>query len=90
MTSSDVQNSLIESALYLSVFGNNTTGNAVKEWVHVMFSKFSLRSGRSSGILMYSVAEERLPYAEGFTRPKEQLTVTSVLTMMSKIAAPSA
>ena len=42
MTSSDVQFSLIESALYLSVFGNITTGNAVTEWVGVMFSKLVL------------------------------------------------
>ena len=40
MSATDVEFSLIESALYLSVFGNATTGNAVTEWVKTMFRKF--------------------------------------------------
>jgi len=71
MTSSDVEFSLIETALYLSVFGNITTGNAVTEYVGVLFT------------------EERLPYAEGWTRPTEQLTVASVLTMAYEVATLS-
>lgn len=42
MSATDVEFSLIESALYLSVFGNATTGNAVTEWVKTMFRKFEL------------------------------------------------
>lgn len=40
MTATDVEFSLIETALYLSVFGNITTGNAVTEYVGIMFSRF--------------------------------------------------
>ena len=38
MTASDVQFSLIESALYLSVFADGTDG-ANRDWVHVLFSE---------------------------------------------------
>lgn len=37
MSANDVQFSLIESALYLSVFGNPILGNAVTEWVGILF-----------------------------------------------------
>ena len=40
MTANDVQFSLIESALYLSVFGNPVLGNAVTEWVGILFREF--------------------------------------------------
>lgn len=39
MTSSGVNFSLIESALYLSVFNNGSSSTAVTEWVKVMFRK---------------------------------------------------
>jgi hypothetical protein len=40
MTATEHTNSYFESALYIGVFGNLTTGNAVTEWVHILFSKF--------------------------------------------------
>ena len=40
MTAAEQQNSYIESALYMGTFGDITTGNAVKEWVEVLFSEF--------------------------------------------------
>lgn len=39
LTSSGVNFSLIESALYLSVFNNGSSSTAVTEWVKVMFRK---------------------------------------------------
>lgn len=42
MTSSDVEFSLIETALYLSVFGNVTTGNARTEYVGALFSTYMI------------------------------------------------
>jgi hypothetical protein len=46
MTTTDVQFSLIESALYLAIFGNVTEGNAVTKWVDVMFSESFPRKNR--------------------------------------------
>lgn len=43
MTATDVQFSLIESSLYLAIFGNVADGNAVTKWVDIMFSKSFLR-----------------------------------------------
>lgn len=39
MTADDQKNSLVESALYLSVFGNPVDGNAVTKHVRVLFGK---------------------------------------------------
>lgn len=39
MTATEHENSYIESALYMGVFGNTTTGNAVTRWVQVMFTE---------------------------------------------------
>jgi hypothetical protein len=41
MTATEHTNSYFESALYIGVFGNLTTGNAVTKWVEVLFSKFA-------------------------------------------------
>jgi hypothetical protein len=99
MTASDVQFSLIESALYLSVFADGT-GGANRDWVHVLFSEFNIFMCRSIPVdlgcwestltgLMNHTAQERLPYAEGWTRPTEELTTTSVLTMAAQVGAAS-
>lgn len=39
MTASEHTNSYFESALYMAVFGNLTTGNAVTEWVEILFTQ---------------------------------------------------
>ncbi|KAH8664757.1 Chloroperoxidase [Ilyonectria robusta] len=39
MSASDVQFSFIETALYLSIFGSVADGNAVTEWVRIMFQE---------------------------------------------------
>ncbi|KAH7161681.1 Chloroperoxidase [Dactylonectria macrodidyma] len=39
MSANDVQFSFIETALYLSIFGNVTDGNAVTKWVRIMFEQ---------------------------------------------------
>ncbi|KAH7129935.1 Chloroperoxidase [Dactylonectria estremocensis] len=39
MSASDAQFSFIETALYLSIFGSVTDGNAVTEWVRIMFEQ---------------------------------------------------
>jgi len=39
MTATEHKNSYFESALYMGVFGNLTTGNAVTTWVEILFSK---------------------------------------------------
>lgn len=63
--------SQIETALYLSVFGNLETGDARADWVNIMFR------------------EERLPYAEGWTRPRKDLSVAGLLALKNKVAAAS-
>lgn len=63
--------SLIETALYLSVFTNGTSGTAVTEWVHVMFQ------------------EERLPFAEGYTRSDSVISTDSILLIEAELAAYS-
>jgi hypothetical protein len=40
MSANDVMFSLIESALYLSVFGNILTGDANTSWVGVLFREW--------------------------------------------------
>jgi len=39
MTATEQTNSYFESALYMAVFGNVTTGNAVTNWVEVLFTQ---------------------------------------------------
>jgi hypothetical protein len=41
MTATEHTNSYFESALYIGVFGNLRTGNAVTKWVEILFSKFA-------------------------------------------------
>jgi hypothetical protein len=78
--------SQIESSLYLSVFANSTDGvvkSAVTEWVQVMFSKFRLEI--CERLANSFSGEERLPYAEGWTRPVNQLTVGGILGLAAVI-----
>lgn len=66
--------SLIETALYLTVFGNGTSGTdvqAVKEWVDVMFR------------------EERLPFEEGWTRSESVLSAAGILLVQAAVAIAS-
>ncbi|KAJ0367595.1 hypothetical protein COL154_003253 [Colletotrichum chrysophilum] len=42
LTADGVQFSFIETALYLSIFGNLDDGNAKTEWVKVLFRKFNV------------------------------------------------
>lgn len=42
LTADGVQFSFIETALYLSIFGNLDDGNAKTEWVKVLFRKFNI------------------------------------------------
>ncbi|KAF8855403.1 Cloroperoxidase [Acephala macrosclerotiorum] len=39
MTATEHTNSYFESALYIGVFGNLTTGNAVTKWVEILFTQ---------------------------------------------------
>jgi len=39
MTATDIEHSLIETGLYLAIFGNVVTGNAVTEWVRILFEQ---------------------------------------------------
>ncbi|KAL8359447.1 hypothetical protein RB601_007836 [Gaeumannomyces tritici] len=61
------QFSQIETALYMSVFGNQDTGDARADWVKVMFQ------------------EERLPLAEGWTRPANKITISGLTNLRNKI-----
>jgi hypothetical protein len=42
LPAAQVQISLIETALYLSVFGNTEDGNAKTEWVRTLFGKLNM------------------------------------------------
>ena len=58
MTPSEHTSSYFETAYYMSVFGNLTTGNAVTEFVEIMFSKSACLPAYllpSLSILLYSV-----------------------------------
>ncbi|KAL8370093.1 hypothetical protein RB595_000455 [Gaeumannomyces hyphopodioides] len=63
------QFSQIETALYLSVFGNTDTGDARSDWVKILFQ------------------EERLPLAEGWTRPANKITISGLSSLRNKINA---
>lgn len=93
MTSDGINFSLIESALYLSVFNNGSSSTAVTEWVKVMFRKSHPRHDlpiRMTLVLTCGNAEEeRLPFAEGFTRPESIVSTAAILAKQAEIAAAS-
>ncbi|TIC99434.1 putative sterigmatocystin biosynthesis peroxidase stcC [Colletotrichum higginsianum] len=72
LTADGAQFSFIETALYLSVFGNLDSGDANTEWVKVLFG------------------EERLPFAEGFSRSTSPITAAGILGLVGKVAVASA
>lgn len=90
MTSSGVNFSLIESALYLSVFNNGSSSTAVTEWVKVMFRKS--HSGHvcvNLQLTYHDTEEERLPFEEGFTRPESIVSTAGILAKQAELAAAS-
>lgn len=93
LTSSGVNFSLIESALYLSVFNNGSSSTAVTEWVKVMFRKSGsfpvLTKCITLELTCYDVEEERLPFEEGFTRPESIVSTVGILAKQAEIAAAS-
>lgn len=93
MTSSGVNFSLIESALYLSVFNNGSSSTAVTEWVKVMFRKSDscrFLAKRVTVELTYdNTEEERLPFEEGFTRPASIVSTAGILAKQAELAAAS-
>lgn len=94
MTASEHTNSYFESALYMAVFGNLTTGNAVTEWVEILFSKFAYQPAyliiyiRNIATRTHSlVAQERLPYLEGWRKSKEEITFDNLLYLVNQLTA---
>lgn len=87
-----VQFSFIETALYLSIFGNLVDGNANTEWVKVLFGKFLSRplDHRCHMRLTRISEQERLPFQEGFARSEAPVTAAGILSLVSKVAAASA
>lgn len=76
-SSTDAQNSMIETALYLSVMSNGTLANGsnitgVRKWIDVLFTK------------------ERLPIQEGWTRPAAEISTGTILQLVGLISAASA
>lgn len=76
-SATDNQNSLIETALYLSVMSNGTIANGsnvtgVRKWVDILFTK------------------ERLPIQEGWTRPTTEISTGAILQLVGLITAASA
>ena len=75
-SAADSQNSMIETALYLSVMSNGTLANGanitgVRNWVDVLFTK------------------ERLPIHEGWTRPAAEISTGTILQLVGLIATAS-
>ncbi|KAI5461921.1 Chloroperoxidase [Mariannaea sp. PMI_226] len=70
LTEAGMRNSVIESALYLTVFSDGN-GSATTKFVNVLFE------------------EERVPYAEGYSRREETITKDEVLMMAARIGAAS-
>lgn len=90
MTSSGVNFSLIESALYLSVFNNGSSSTAVTEWVKVMFRKSdSCHVCVNLELIYHDTEEERLPFDEGFTRPESIVSTVGILAKQAELAAAS-
>lgn len=93
MTSSAVNFSLIESALYLSVFNNGSSSTAVTEWVKVMFRKSEFGHVSTKQITTELTKEypenERLPLEEGYTRPESIVSTAGILAKVAEIAAAS-
>lgn len=93
LTANGVNFSLIESALYLSVFNNGSSTTAVTEWVKVMFRKFHPRHDFPIRMILEltcgNAEEERLPFAEGFTRPESIVSTAGILAKQAEIAAAS-
>ncbi|KAF8853286.1 Cloroperoxidase [Acephala macrosclerotiorum] len=75
MSSTDVEFSAIETALYMSVFSTNSSSVgsvARRDWVQTLF------------------VEEKLPSELGWSRPAEQLTTAGLLTLTEEILVSSA
>lgn len=93
LTSSGVNFSLIESALYLSVFNNGSSSTAVTEWVKVMFRKSApyhvFTRYMTIELTRDDAEEERLPFEEGFTRPESIVSTAGILLKQAEIAAAS-
>lgn len=93
LTSDGVNFSLIESALYLSVFNNGSSSTAVTEWVKVMFRKsspfISPTSFKTLELTCGDTEEERLPFEEGFTRPETIVSTIGILAKQAEVAAAS-
>ncbi|KAK0629595.1 Chloroperoxidase [Bombardia bombarda] len=61
--------SVLETALYLYMFGNGTNGFANRRWTEILFE------------------EERLPFEEGYARPKTPMNLPDLLVIAGKLNA---
>ena len=95
--------SLIETGLYLRVFGDGIEGNARTEWVKTLFRRwFSLLLSEDcvgfwecwvpwevSNANSMTAEDERLPFEEGFKRSDKALTISDILALVKKVEAVS-
>lgn len=86
------RSSLIETSLYLGIFGEGTEGNARTEWVRTFFGRLIASQhndylGRLQGLTMRFSEHERLPFEEGYKRSDKPLTIADVLTLVDKVKA---
>jgi hypothetical protein len=83
-----------ESALYLSIFGDPLTGVASKQCVYrstqeLGVRRIQLNSTSFARLVQIFFREERLPVAEGWTKPTTLITIATLTPLESAIAKAS-
>jgi len=76
------------TALYLTALWDYAVNATYKDWVKVFFGRFSRSYYVVSLKLIFInsfVEEERLPYLEGYKRPSQQTTLTSLGAMIQRV-----
>lgn len=93
MSAADQRASVIETCLYLRVFGEGTEGRARREWVRVLFGMcFHAGCGRGDVCAdrrRLLAEQERLPFDEGFRRSETVITIPDILVLEEQVNAAS-
>ncbi|TVY75661.1 putative sterigmatocystin biosynthesis peroxidase [Lachnellula suecica] len=77
-----------ETALYLSVFGNPTTGVGPVEYVKTFFEEERLPYDEVSAIMIYGMVQY-LRLLQGWTPPTEETNLTTLLLMILQLVPDS-
>jgi hypothetical protein len=86
-TDAGLTGSFTETCFYLSVIGDPVTGIAQTNWVNIFFGKLLPFLGIVLELMSWNTENERLPYAEGWTRRESETNLTSLGIMAKKVMA---